>query len=45
MYAVRGQHLNVCVIQERNAVQVNHFQIGRMGLDFSNVDDFIYVFF
>ena len=42
--AVRGQHLDVGVVQEGDAVQVHHAHVGRVRLDLADVDHLVDVF-
>ena len=39
--AVGGQHLDVRVVQKGNPVQVDHPQVGRVGLDLADVDHLV----
>ena len=43
--AVRTQQLDVRVVKETDAVQVDHLQVRGVRLDLTNVDNFIRVFF
>jgi len=44
MDAVAGQHFHVRVVDKTDAIQVDHSQVGRVRLDFADVDHFVDLF-